>query len=126
MKFILHLFRIASACAAFSLSTAFAADGPIRVALYDDEGAAGKGVPKVAEILGDPARFTVTIFKAAEVTAALKEADVVIFTGGSGSKQGNAIGEAGRAEVQRFVRDGGGYVGICAGAYLACSKFSWG
>lgn len=99
---------------------------PIRVALYDDDGAAGKGVPKVSELLADPVTYKVTIFKAADVATALQDADVVIFTGGSGSKQGNAIGETGRAEVQRFVRTGGGYVGICAGAYLACSKFSWG
>lgn len=114
--------------AALILSPTLWADDqkPIRVALYDDAGAAGKGVPKVGEILGNPADFKVTIFKAEDVVAALKDSDVVIFTGGSGSKQGNAIGEAGRAEVQRFVREGGGYVGICAGAYLACSKFSWG
>ncbi|MDB6138478.1 MAG: biofilm synthesis protein PgaB, partial [Verrucomicrobiaceae bacterium] len=33
---------------------------------------------------------------------------------------------SGRAQVHRFVEAGGGYVGICAGAYLACSGFSWG
>jgi putative intracellular protease/amidase len=99
---------------------------PIRVALYDDAGAAGKGVPKVAEILSKSDDFKVTIFKASDVAAALEKADIVIFTGGSGSAQGTALGDAGRAEVQRFVREGGGYVGICAGAYLACSKFSWG
>ncbi len=125
MKSVITCLRIAAACAALIFATAGHA-APIRVALYDDAGAAGQGVPKVAEILGDPAHFQVTIFKAADVTAALEKADVVFFTGGSGSKQGNAIGEAGRAEVQRFVRAGGGYVGICAGAYLACSKFSWG
>jgi putative intracellular protease/amidase len=112
--------------AVFGLLACFALGAdPIRVALYDDAGAAGKGVPKVAEILNQSGNFKVTIFKASDVAAALEKAEVVIFTGGSGSAQGNALGEAGRVEVQRFVRDGGGYVGICAGAYLACSKFSW-
>jgi glutamine amidotransferase-like uncharacterized protein len=50
----------------------------------------------------------------------------VIFSGGSGSREAAAIGEAGREEVRRFVREGGGYIGICAGAYLACTGFSWG
>ena len=27
--------------------------------------------------------------------------------------------------MKKFVQDGGGYLGICAGAYLACSKFAW-
>lgn len=111
------------ACALLALPTLRA--DPIRVALYDDAGAAGQGVPKVAEILGRSGQFQVTIFKASDISSALANADIVIFTGGSGSAQGNALGEAGRGEVQRFVRDGGGYVGICAGAYLACSKFSW-
>src|SRR5262249_31175158 len=56
----------------------------------------------------------------------LKDFDVVIFTGGSGSAQAKTIGEKGREEVREFVRRGGGYVGICAGAYLACSGFDWG
>ena len=128
MRIIPPLAFLFTVFAALSLNPALRADEtkPIRVALYDDAGSFGKGVPKVAEILGDPGRFTVTIFKAADVGTALKDSDVVIFSGGSGSKQGTAIGEAGRAEVQRFVREGGGYIGICAGAYLACSKFSWG
>jgi len=106
----------------------FAADEkqPLRVALYDDSGVAGKGVPRVSEILGKTGDIQVTIFKAADLPGALQDKDAVIFTGGSGSKQGNSLGEAVRAEVQRFVREGGGYLGICGGAYLACSKFSWG
>ncbi len=128
MKSPLAPARILLALSCLLLSPALHADDarPIRVALYDDEGAFGKGVPRVTEILGQAGNFQVTIFKAADLPGALQEKDVVIFTGGSGSKQGNAIGEAGRAEVQRFVRAGGGYLGICGGAYLACSKFSWG
>ena len=48
-----------------------------------------------------------------------------MFAGGSGSKQAAAIGEKGVANVRQFVRDGGGYLGICAGAYLACSGYDW-
>ncbi len=102
---------------------------PIRVALYDDAGSAGKGVPRVTELLGkDPAAFKVTILKGTDIASgALKNTDydVVIFTGGSGSKQAAGLGEAGKAEVRKFVRNGGGYLGICAGAYLACSGFDW-
>jgi hypothetical protein len=99
---------------------------PIRVALYDDDGAFGKGVPRLSEILAHAGGFQVTIFKAADVAGSvLENKDVVIFTGGSGSKQGNALGDAGREAVVKFVQSGGGYLGICGGAYLACSKFSW-
>jgi hypothetical protein len=49
-----------------------------------------------------------------------------MFTGGSGSAEAGGLGEKGREEVRTFVREGGGYVGICAGAYLACTGFEWG
>jgi type 1 glutamine amidotransferase len=52
--------------------------------------------------------------------------DVLVFPGGTGSGQAKGIGEAGAKNVREFVSNGGGYVGICAGAYLACSNFSWG
>lgn len=119
--------------AAFSLtsllftSNILAADRPIRVALFDDAGSTGKGVPKVTEQLGKVADVKVTIVKGKDIAAGvLTNYDVVIFTGGSGSKQAASLGEGGREQVRQFVRGGGGYVGICAGAYLACSGFSWG
>lgn len=100
---------------------------PVRVALYDDAGAFGKGVPRVAELLGKAPDVKVTLVKGTEIAGGtLKDHDVVIFTGGSGSGQAKGIGEAGRAEVRKFIENGGGYVGICGGAYLACSGFTWG
>ncbi len=100
---------------------------PIRVALYDDAGAFGKGVPRITEQLGKVKDVKLTIVKGPEIAGGvLKDFDVVIFSGGSGSKQAAGIGESGRVEVQKFVKNGGGYIGICGGAYLACSGFSWG
>ncbi len=108
-------------------SIGFADDaGPIRVALFDDDGSFGKGVPTVAEQLGADKLFRVTIVKAPDIAAGvLKDYDAVVFTGGSGSKQAAALGDAGKQQVRDFVEKGGGYVGVCAGAYLACSGFSW-
>ena len=105
-----------------------AADRPvIKVAVYDDKGATGKGIPSVEAILGQTADIKVTRLKGADIAAgALKGYDLVMFTGGSGSAEAAGLGEKGREEVRDFVRQGGGYVGICAGAYLACSGFEWG
>ena len=50
---------------------------------------------------------------------ALDGARAALFTGGRGSVQGQMLGEEGRERVRAFVRGGGGYVGICAGAYMA-------
>jgi glutamine amidotransferase-like uncharacterized protein len=99
----------------------------IKVAVYDDKGATGKGIPCVTEIMGKTADIKLTKFKGADIAAgALKDYDLVMFTGGSGSAEAGGLGEKGREEVREFVRNGGGYVGICAGAYLACSGFEWG
>ncbi|MCB1209434.1 MAG: hypothetical protein KDK97_08915 [Verrucomicrobiales bacterium] len=99
----------------------------IRVALFDDYGSFGKGVPRVKELLSGVQGVDLTVFKPDFLSRnGLRDFDVVIFTGGSGSKQANTIGLSGREAVRRFVHDGGGYIGICAGNYLACDGFSWG
>lgn len=99
----------------------------IRVALFNDAGSTGKGVPRVTEILGKSTNIHVTQVKGEQIAAgSLTNFDVVIFTGGSGSQQAKSLGDSGREQVRNFVRNGGGYVGICAGAYLACNGFDWG
>ena len=102
------------------------ANDKIRVALYDDSGSMGKGVPSCEAELSSAPGMEVIKVTAEGVRAGLSGYDVVIFSGGSGGKQANTIGLSGREQVHRFVEAGGGYVGICAGAYLACSGFSWG
>jgi putative intracellular protease/amidase len=111
-----------------TVATLRAADAkPIRVALFNDDGAFGLGIPRITEQLGKTADIRVTKVAGKEIAGGvLKDFDVVIFSGGSGSKEAAALGDAGRENVRNFVREGGGYVGICAGAYLACTGFSWG
>jgi hypothetical protein len=103
------------------------ASGQTRVALYDAGGSTGQGVPRVLEILGHEKHLDVACVGPADIAeGALSQFEVVIFTGGSGSAQSAALGKASRARVRQFVEQGGGYIGICAGMYLACHGFSWG
>jgi glutamine amidotransferase-like uncharacterized protein len=101
---------------------------PMHVVLFDDAGSAGKGVPRSKELLGTLPAFRLTPLDAAAIrtTDWQKTARVILFTGGSGGKQSKTLGTDGVAKVRSFVEAGGGYVGICAGAYLACDGFSWG
>ena len=46
--------------------------------------------------------------------------DVLLIPGGFAQNTLDALGKAGGERVRAFVRSGGGYVGICAGAYLGC------
>jgi len=96
----------------------------VRVAVYDGPGTASAA--RFEQLLGAQTNMVVCRVHAADIRGgALEQFDVAIFPGGSGSKQAAGLGEEGRAAVRRFVRDGGGYVGICAGAYLATSHYPW-
>lgn len=102
------------------------AAGGRRVAIYDAEGTGGPGVPRALRQVGGERGTTAVRVCPEDVRGgALAAFDVVLFTGGSGSKQGIALGAKGRTRVREFVRDGGGFVGVCAGAYLALSNFTW-
>ena len=104
-----------------------AAEGTVRVALYNDGGVGGSGIVRLTEQLSSDSRFAVAQVCGADVAAgALDEFDLLICSGGSGSAQARSLGDAGRTEVREFVSGGGDYVGICAGSYLACKGFSWG
>lgn len=100
---------------------------PVKVGIFDGKGAPGDGIDNVINVLKTLPQATATRIPADQMGVIdLKQFDVVVFSGGSGSQQSKSIGEAGLKNVREFVRGGGGYCGICAGAYLACSNFSWG
>lgn len=135
-KFRLALFVVASI---FFVPLAFAAEPDAKapaarpaakntvthVAVYSDTGAATTESPLV-KLLAERKEFRVERLKAEDIRAGkLDKFDVLIQPGGSGSKQGNTLGEEGREKIRTFVRGGGGYVGICAGAYLASNDYSW-
>lgn len=104
-----------------------AAAKPLKVGIFDGKGAPDGGINNVISVLKTLPQAAVTRIPADQMGVIdLKQFDVVVFSGGSGSQQAKSIGEAGLRNVREFVRGGGGYCGICAGAYLACSNFSWG
>lgn len=111
-----------------SVSPAAAPDAPktIRVAIYAGAGATPTDVPQVQRCLPASQGFDVRKITAEQIRSGdLKEFDVLIHPGGSGSQQAKALGEKGREVVRRFVADGGGFIGICAGTYLASAEYPW-
>jgi putative intracellular protease/amidase len=94
--------------------------GAIRVALYRAPGVGLDAHTATVDALRAAGGFDVRVVTPDDVrTGALAGVDVVVFTGGRGGVQGEALGEDGRQIVRDFVAAGGGYIGVCAGAYLA-------
>lgn len=103
-----------------------AAAKPIRVAIYDHSGARKDRPGSLGRFLNERNGFTWKRVSPAEIRdGALKNFDVLIMPGGSASRQAKNLGERGRDQIRKFVGNGGGYVGICAGSYLASPGYDW-
>ena len=93
------------------------------VALYDAEGIGSGGPPRLERII-DQRMDDVGVYRVCGEDVregALAAATVAIFPGGSGRGIGNGLQEEGRQLLRDYIFGGGGYLGICAGAYFAGS-----
>ncbi|MBM4018608.1 MAG: hypothetical protein FJ288_09825 [Planctomycetes bacterium] len=96
----------------------------VRVAIYDGYGAHPS--PTLDAILAADGDMSVQwVGKSEVVGKALGQFDVLVVPGGSGSAEAKGLDSRGSEAVRDFVRAGGGYVGICAGAYLATTGYTW-
>lgn len=92
----------------------------LRVGVFLGNGAAGTSGENAMEALKiDPDIAPRRITAAEIVSGGLDGLDVLVFPGGSGSRQVGDLGALGMDKVRAFVRtEGKGAVGLCAGAYL--------
>lgn len=123
--------RIARSCllVAISASTcvvALAAE-PVRVSIYDHSDGSANGPKNLMKFLTEENGFKCVKVTPEEIRESdiLDKTDVLIIPGGSGSLQAKKLEEAGREKIKEFIKKGGGYVGICAGSYLASSDYDW-
>lgn len=101
------------------------AEKKIRAAVFDDQGVGASLKDLIAALEACP-RITFERLSAEDVRAGkLADFDVLIQPGGGASKQAQSLEAEGRAVVRKFVQQGGGYVGFCAGAYLASCDYDW-
>ncbi len=108
------------------LSSPDADDHLLVVGLFDGSGTSSNGRKNVIRTLKSTTTMAVNFLGPADLhPEVLSQFDVLVFPGGSGSRQAAAIGKTGRDNVRAFVKGGGGYVGICAGAYLCSAHYTW-
>lgn len=106
--------------AALPWPRARAAGSPVRVALYKAGGVHPAAFAAAKDLCERSEGFSLTVTVPSDIRAgALDEHDVVVFMGGSGTVQGRNLEDEGKRRVRDFVARGGGYIGVCAGAYLA-------
>ena len=98
--------------------------GEIKVAIYDGSGAQeDNGLRQKLSQLKDLRIENLTPEQI--INGYLDNFDVLIIPGGFVMDQARAITPAGLDQIRKFVRNGGGYIGFCAGAYLAANNFHW-
>lgn len=101
-------------------------DDDVAIAMYVSSGVSGEGPDRLEALLDEDHGFDLRRVCATDVRAGvLEQFDLVVFPGGSGSGQAEALRPEGRESVRSFVAGGGGYLGVCAGAYLASSGYEW-
>ena len=95
----------------------------LQVAVFNGDGAGAISVIETKEALRIDNGIEPLEISAAEIQQGkLSEIDVIIFPGGSGSKELNNLGKSGKEKIRKFVlEDGKGVVGICAGSFLLSS-----
>jgi len=95
----------------------------ILVGVFDGNGAGAISVIETIEALRIDTGIIAFPISAVDIQKGeLDNIDVLIFPGGSGSKELNNLGQSGKELVIDFVKNQGkGVVGICAGAYLLSS-----
>lgn len=96
-----------------------------RVAVYSDAGAGLSETDLVKALRLNPSVDLHRVTAEQIRGGILNDMDVLIHPGGSGSKQGLELGPQGRETVRSFVKEGGGFIGVCAGAYLASADYEW-
>jgi len=89
----------------------------IRTAVYTDKGGANYSV---LETFAMSPEYDITVVSAKDIaTGILTNFDLLLQPGGGCNSQYTALGTNGANQIERFVRNGGKYYGICAGAFLA-------
>lgn len=94
----------------------------INIAVFEGNGAGVVSVVETIEALRIDTGINAEALSASRIqNGDLSKFDAIIIPGGSGSKQLNNLGESNRRIVKEFVEQGGGIIGICAGAYMLSS-----
>lgn len=105
-----------------TLLCAFAAscsEESIKVGLFSGDGGAASCIRETEAALSLDPGIDVSIITSSDIAnGILDELDAIVIPGGGGSRQYLNLGGENHKRIKEFIENGGGAVGICAGAYL--------
>ena len=123
--FSMHIIKaafLAVICSVLAISCAtpqgqqVAKQAQVRAAMYIDEGSSGNGVREWVRLLEYSPQIQLGFIDGKGIReGGLKDYDLVVFPGGYAPTQYESLHEEGAAAVREFVKNGGSYLGICAG-----------
>lgn len=95
------------------------------VALYKDQGVADFTFRACIHWLEDYGLSAEAVNAFDILDGALEGCDMLVMPGGADEPYAARLGEDGAQRIRDFVGMGGAYLGLCAGAYFACSRFEF-
>lgn len=95
----------------------------IQIAIYSDIGAASGSIESIQEVIKSNGGESHIIDIPQIRENKLSKYDILVVPGGESLEMADSLGKDGCDAIRQFVSNGGGYIGICAGAYLASSTF---
>ncbi|MBR1588542.1 MAG: hypothetical protein IJ658_09485 [Kiritimatiellae bacterium] len=95
------------------------AQAPLKVGVYADKGPGGIGAVEWFRLVHESPDMELKLLDGKMVRdGALDGLDLLVMPGGSSVTEFQTLGKDGVEKMKAFVRDGGGYVGTCAGCCL--------
>ena len=92
---------------------------PLKVGVYADNGPSGIGAVEWFRLVNESPEMELKLLDGKMVReGGLKGLDLLIMPGGNSKMEFTSLGTNGIKRLKEFVREGGGYVGTCAGCCL--------
>lgn len=119
IKLIVAFAILSYSCTSNPAEVANNSSGKIKVAVFEGHGGSQTCVWEAVEAIKIDKEMDVrTITTSGIANGALASFDAIIIPGGGGSRQYLNLGDENHNRIRNFIANGGGAVGICAGAYL--------
>lgn len=101
-----------------------------QILVYVDQGVDGGGLKQLISSLKQEVDLSIHNISRIDAKELVKrewekEARLLIIPGGRDCFYHTALDGAGTEKIRSFVQEGGGYLGICAGAYFAASSIEF-